>query len=332
MRYLLFFLFISLGVGKGLGQVRWSLVDSIYQPLPEGVHVYRTQDSIDGKPNIAFYVSAKLKQRSLFFTADTTTGRRLTPAGFFEKNQHPLLVVNTSFFSFTTHQNLNLVVKDGKTLSYHMHALAGKGSDTLTWRHPVGSALGIFKNRTADVSWQLTDSGARYPLALQKPLVPFKDSVSKHSIQSFFKAATPYQKAANLPLSFKEWKVETAVGGGPVLLQDGQVRISNNEELKFAGKAISDRHPRTAMGYTYSGELIVLVAEGRFPGRADGLTLEQTALLLQQIGCVEALNLDGGGSSCMLVNGKETIKPSDKEGQRAVPGVFIIKEIKPLPK
>jgi len=37
------------------------------------------------------------------------------------------------------------------------------------------------------------------------------------------------------------------------------------------------------------------------------------------------LNLDGGGSSCMLVNGKETIKPSDKEGQRAVPAVFIIK-------
>jgi len=38
------------------------------------------------------------------------------------------------------------------------------------------------------------------------------------------------------------------------------------------------------------------------------------------------LNLDGGGSSCMLVNGKETIKPSDKEGQRAAPAVFIIKK------
>jgi exopolysaccharide biosynthesis protein len=79
------------------------------------------------------------------------------------------------------------------------------------------------------------------------------------------------------------------------------------------------------MGYTANGELIVLVVEGRFPGKAEGLTLTQTALLLQQIGCVEALNLDGGGSSCMLINGKETIRPSDKEGQRAVPGVFMIK-------
>jgi exopolysaccharide biosynthesis protein len=40
---------------------------------------------------------------------------------------------------------------------------------------------------------------------------------------------------------------------------------------------------------------------------------------------VEALNLDGGGSSCMLVYGKETIKPSDKK-QRAVPAVFMIRE------
>ncbi|MFN9783889.1 MAG: phosphodiester glycosidase family protein, partial [Sphingobacteriales bacterium] len=39
---------------------------------------------------------------------------------------------------------------------------------------------------------------------------------------------------------------------------------------------------------------------------------------------VEALNLDGGGSSCLLVNGRETIKPSDKTGQRPVPAVLLI--------
>jgi exopolysaccharide biosynthesis protein len=53
--------------------------------------------------------------------------------------------------------------------------------------------------------------------------------------------------------------------------------------------------------------------------------LQQEAKILLDLGCYEALNLDGGGSSCMLVNGKETIKPSDKEGQRPIPGVFIIR-------
>jgi hypothetical protein len=306
-------------------QARWTLVDSLYQPLPAGVHVYRTDDPVDGKPNKAYYVSAVLSDRSLLFLADTTYNRRLTPLGFYEKNQQPLLVVNTSFFSFSTHQNLNLVINNGKTLAYHVHSIAGKGSDTLTWRHPMGSAIGIYKNRTADVSWQFTDSTARFPQAVQRSIRPFRDSVSAYTEKSFFAAAIAHQDQARLPLASSPWKVQTAVGGGPVLLQDGKISIANNEELKFAGKAINDKHPRTAMGYTANGELIVLVVEGRFPGKAEGLTLTQTALLLQQIGCVEALNLDGGGSSCMLINGKETIRPSDKEGQRAVPGVFMIK-------
>jgi exopolysaccharide biosynthesis protein len=124
---------------------------------------------------------------------------------------------------------------------------------------------------------------------------------------------------------FHKWKMETAVGGGPVLVQAGDVRISNNQELKFAGKAIEDRHPRTAMGYTPGGKLIILVIQGRFPGISEGATLVQEARILKDLGCSEALNLDGGGSSCLLVNGKETTKPSDRGGQRAVPGVFLIK-------
>ncbi len=85
-----------------------------------------------------------------------------------------------------------------------------------------------------------------------------------------------------------------------------------------------DKHPRTAMGYTQSGKLIILVIQGRFPGKAEGATLQQEAQVLLDLGCYEALNLDGGGSSCMLVNGKETIKPSDASGQRPVPAVFMI--------
>ncbi|HMX38078.1 MAG TPA: phosphodiester glycosidase family protein, partial [Ferruginibacter sp.] len=114
------------------------------------------------------------------------------------------------------------------------------------------------------------------------------------------------------------------IGGGPVLVQDGRVKITNNEELKFAGKAIGDKHPRTCIGYTNDGYLIIMAIQGRFPGIAEGATLEQEARLLVGLGCVEALNLDGGGSSCLLINGKETIQPSDKGGQRPVPAVFMI--------
>jgi exopolysaccharide biosynthesis protein len=51
--------------------------------------------------------------------------------------------------------------------------------------------------------------------------------------------------------------MNAAVGGGPVLLQNGNMQITNNEELKFTGKAIDDKHPRTSMGYTKDGKLIL---------------------------------------------------------------------------
>jgi exopolysaccharide biosynthesis protein len=49
------------------------------------------------------------------------------------------------------------------------------------------------------------------------------------------------------------------------------------------------------------------------------------ATFFEQLDCYEAINLDGGGSSCLIVNGKETIKPSDPTGQRQVPAVFYVK-------
>jgi exopolysaccharide biosynthesis protein len=312
-------------------QVKWINADSLFAPLPNNFHVYKTTDSLEGKPFVAYYAEAKLKDRRLNFTTDTTYKRRLTPRQFFEKNNQPLLVVNGTFFSFTTNQNLNVVIKEGEMVSYNVHTIAGKGKDTLTYRHPLGSAIGIDKKRNADVAWLLTDSIKKSAYANQIPTAQaFKDSVSTPSFKYIAKntiyfCGNSIIEQMHKKNTFKKWKMKTAIGGGPVLIQNGTIKITNNEELKFTGKAIDDKHPRTCMGYTADGRLIVMVIQGRFPGIAEGASLTQQAQLLVNLGCVEALNLDGGGSSCMLINGKETITPSDKEGERAVPAVFIIK-------
>ncbi|HEY1022439.1 MAG TPA: phosphodiester glycosidase family protein [Flavisolibacter sp.] len=307
-------------------QLHWHKVDSLFGPLPPSVQVYTTKDSLDSAPFKAVYVMADLADATLDFTTDTTQDRRLTPSQFYERNQAPLLVVNGTFFSFQTNGNLNTVIRDGKLLSGNVHSLPGRGKDTLTYRHPFGSALGISKNRKADVAWLYTDLSGKKAFATQSPLPAIKDSVPEPSLKEMVKKTsliTGHNGKAQ-PI-FKKWKVQTAIGGGPVLVQNGSIRITNNEELKFAGKAIRDKHPRTAMGYTADHKLIILVIEGR-NREAAGATLVQTAQLLKDLGCIEALNLDGGGSSCLLVNGNETIRPSDKEGQRAVPAVFLIKK------
>jgi hypothetical protein len=317
--------------GKALyAQIKWVNVDYLFAPLPNNFHVYKTTDSLEGKPFVAYYAEVKLKDRQLHFTTDTTYKRRLTPQQFFEKNNQPLLVVNGTFFSFTTNQNLNVVIKDGEMISYNVHTIAGKGKDTLTYRHPLGSAIGIDKKRNADVAWVYTDSIKSFPYGIQRPCKSYKDSSANLSfsyLSNSIIVIPDYYDGRHIEMlpQLRKWKMKTAIGGGPVLVQNGAIKITNNEELKFADKAIDDKHPRTCMGYTADGRLIVMVIQGRSPGIAEGASLTQQAQLLVNLGCVEALNLDGGGSSCMLINGKETIRPSDKEGERAVPAVFIIK-------
>src|SRR6202008_2215164 len=147
--------------------------------------------------------------------------------------------------------------------------------------HPFGSAIGITKRRKADVAWLYTDSTDAKAQASQTVIDPFKDSLMHHSEKEMLRKG-----------SFKKWKMNTAVGGGPILLQNGEINITNNQEIKFTGKAIDDKHPRTAMGYTKDGKLIMLVIEGRNKV-AGGATLTQEAQIFKDLGCWEALNLDG---------------------------------------
>lgn len=320
-RITFFIAFLFAGL-TACSQLKWAPVDSLYGSLPPSIQVFRSTDSLEGKPNIAFYVIADLKDKALTFAADSSYNRRLTPQQFYERNNNPLVTVNCTFFSFETNKNLSLLVRKGKTLAYNNHMAPGRGADTLRYTKFLGSALGITKKREADVAWVYADSSTRWPIAIETSPLSFIDSISFVSFSQFQRQLSDKNEASGMR---RKWKVETAVGGGPVLVQNGAIRITNNEERKFTGKAINDKHPRTAMGYTADGKLIILVVQGRFPGIAEGATLTQTAKLLRDLGCVEALNLDGGGSSCLLVNGKETITPSDNKKQRATPAVFIIK-------
>lgn len=309
-------------------QLKWTNVDSLYQPLPKSVHVFFTDKKIDTSFFKAFYVIADLKDKKLEFTDDTTLNRRLTPAKFYKKDGKPTIVVNCSFFSFATNRSVNVLVKNGKLICLDTSLIKGRGKDSMYRFFPLRSALGISKNREADIAWVAADSTMKFPIAFESPKAPLQldrnfskraDFLSDEKIRGYLKPVSDEK-------IISQWKMETIVGGGPALLQNGEVKVSNNEEMLFAGKAINDKHPRTAMGYTKDNKLIILVIQGRSES-SGGASLIQEAQILKNLGCWEALNLDGGGSSCMLVNGKETIKPSDATGERPVPAVFIIRRV-----
>lgn len=295
------------------GQTNWKDVSNQYGEIPTSIKVLKSDDLLDGAPSIMFIATIKAKDHAKGFFVDTASRRRLTPSQYFSRNEQPIVVVNCSFFEFVQNRNVNLIVQNNKMVGYDTPAVSRKGKDTMTYVHTLGSAFGIFKNGKMDIAFNYNDSGMAVPYAMQTIYAPMIDSVRKLNFN--------HPSLSGL----KPWKVKHAFGGGPVLVQDGQVKISNNEEKKFAGKAIADKHPRTAIGYTKDGTMIILAIQGRMKGLAEGATLPQMAKILVDLGCVEAMNLDGGGSSCMLINGKETIKPSDPNGQRPVPAVLVIK-------
>lgn len=90
-----------------------------------------------------------------------------------------------------------------------------------------------------------------------------------------------------------------AVSGGPVLVRGG---------VQAQGGDV--RHPRTAVGYN-DGEVILFTVDGRRPGWSVGMTFDELATALRDLGCTEAMNLDGGGSTTVWVRGEVKNRPSD---------------------
>ena len=92
---------------------------------------------------------------------------------------------------------------------------------------------------------------------------------------------------------------------GPALIKNGSISVSKTQEVD---KAMVN-NPRTAIGIMEDGTYVFLVSDGR-TNESEGLTLYEVASYMKSIGCINAYNLDGGGSSTMYFNGKLINKPT----------------------
>jgi Icc-related predicted phosphoesterase len=107
------------------------------------------------------------------------------------------------------------------------------------------------------------------------------------------------------------WNPAQAVGGGPVLVKNGEMHVTTREE-GFGGSHLQ-RHPRSAIGYKDKNTLLLMIVDGRQLTSA-GVTLHELAEMMLGIGAKEALNLDGGGSSAMVAAGEVVNVPVDVSG------------------
>jgi hypothetical protein len=119
-------------------------------------------------------------------------------------------------------------------------------------------------------------------------------------------------------------KAEDIVGAGPKLVTQGRVDVTAERE-KMAPAFSTDLHPRTAIAALEDGRALLLVADGRHPPERVGLALPDLARLLIELGAQEAINLDGGGSTTLVVNGAILNSPSDATGERPVSDAIVVR-------
>lgn len=107
-------------------------------------------------------------------------------------------------------------------------------------------------------------------------------------------------------LTIPNWEnVNHIISGGPYLVKNGGVYIDVTEQKLGS---IGGRNPRTAVGYTPDNNLVIVTVDGR-ENSSVGMTLNELANFMKSIGCYNAMNLDGGGSTVLYVNGKVVNNP-----------------------
>lgn len=115
------------------------------------------------------------------------------------------------------------------------------------------------------------------------------------------------------------------VGGGPRLVARGRVRVAARAEGFDGLPGFADaRHPRTLAGVRRDGTVLLVTIDGRASGWSAGATLREAALVMRSLGARDALALDGGGSTTMVVRGRVVNRPSDPTGERPVSDALAV--------
>ena len=114
-----------------------------------------------------------------------------------------------------------------------------------------------------------------------------------------------------------------AVGAGPCLVKDGQIYLTTMGE-EFGSDVAGGRAPRTAIGVNKEGKALLVVVDGR-RRTSTGFSLLELAQFMLDLGAVDAMNLDGGGSSEMIVGDQIVNQPSDGRERRIGAGIAVVR-------
>ncbi|UXM93563.1 phosphodiester glycosidase family protein [Paenarthrobacter sp. JL.01a] len=121
------------------------------------------------------------------------------------------------------------------------------------------------------------------------------------------------------------------VNGGPMLVENGTLNVTpkrdgmvhSNDSNSFYYGWVHKRNPRTIVGEDAQGRTLIVTADGRQTSSL-GLSIKEAADVARSLGMVNAMNLDGGGSTTMVQDGQVVNSPSDATGERPVGDALLL--------
>ena len=279
----------------------WEIVESTTPNFPAGIKIMKGRNDELPINAWAAIIDPRDPDVDLNVIVSEDIDRRETLTQF-SQNKKARVVVNGGYFLIdkTPTEHVGLLYVNNRTVAPATKSVLRNNKRYFTAR----GALGFLDDGGIDIAWVTSRNDSLFNFA--EPL----ENQPEEPVDSF-----DFSKA-------ETWEVDDAIHAGPVLMHDGKIRVTSNEEV-FFGSTIPDIHPRTAAGYRNSGELVLLVVDGRQVD-SRGVDLQELAILMRDLGCVEAINLDGGGSSAMVVDGKLLNRPAGTTSQREVMSAIAV--------
>lgn len=282
-----------------------------YGDLPDYLALFKYRKDLPEKQVNAYVAVADIKPgKGSFKVLGEKTGSSATPAQFYSQQSQPRALLNGGYF--WSGNSLGLIIRDGVTIVHAQPVVNRSYNGVQTPYYPTQGAFGSEHDGTFTARWVYESNRSLYSYPAPAPNVAGEMPLPVPS--------------SSFPEGAAAWEPNHAIGAGPLLIKDGKYQNQWLHELFDASSGVGPTasHPRSAIAYHPGGFLLFFVCEGRNKTpNTPGMTLREVADILLATGCTQAINLDGGGSSCLLVNGKETILPSDGK-QRAITNMVAI--------
>ena len=271
----------------------------------EGVEIYKTTSQLNGRNFNAWYAIADPSKVDFRVMYPETVGSKKTVASRAEAAGDCLALINGAIYG---NYNIGVIITEGKMTQQWHGEIEGCYWATDNQLYQVTRPIiGVDKDGKAGAYWVgAPQQGTFYYYDRPQPNVVGQAKYGKVT--------------ANSPVPASSWNPYFAISCGPMVLYDGKVCADNtmvddthyytNYECWDESGVYSAHPDRSAVGVTSDGKIVLFICDGRIDA-SQGAYIKELGPIMKSLGCVHAMNLDGGGSTGMWVKGSGMINYKD---------------------